>query len=99
MDATRRSDGRSVALKLVPVDTEELPVWSFLTSGELEHDPRNRCVPLLDVHPLPDTDEQALAVMPLLVQFDLIYFETPGELLLCLYQLSEVSLRLCRWQG
>ncbi|KZT41057.1 hypothetical protein SISSUDRAFT_1059798 [Sistotremastrum suecicum HHB10207 ss-3] len=61
LDAKRDSDNLSVALKLLPTHTQELPIWQYLTSVDMLNDPRNHCVPLLAVHPLPDTDERVLA--------------------------------------
>ncbi|KZT41051.1 hypothetical protein SISSUDRAFT_1043352 [Sistotremastrum suecicum HHB10207 ss-3] len=89
LDAIRDSDGRRVALKLVPTRTKELPIWQYLNSPERASDPRNHTVPLLAVHPLPDTDEHVLAVMPLLLYYDTLRFETLGELLSCLYHLVQ----------
>ncbi|KZT41080.1 hypothetical protein SISSUDRAFT_1018146 [Sistotremastrum suecicum HHB10207 ss-3] len=89
LDAVRRSDNRVVMMKLVPTSKKEIPIWQYLSSPELRSDPRNHTVPLLAVHPLPDTDTEALAVMPLLVYFDRLSFETPGEVMLCLYKLTE----------
>ncbi|KZT41054.1 hypothetical protein SISSUDRAFT_1001372 [Sistotremastrum suecicum HHB10207 ss-3] len=89
MDAKRLSDGRVVALKLLPTHRKELPILTYLSSAPLRADPRNHSVPLLDVHPLPDTDEEVLAVMPLLVYFDRPPFETIGEILLCIYTYLE----------
>lgn len=90
MDATRTSDGRVVAMKLLPTDRKELSIWSYLSSTPLKDDPRNHSVPLLGVHPLPDTDDEVLAVMPLLVYFHRPPFETLGELLLCIHTYLEV---------
>ncbi|KZS89805.1 hypothetical protein SISNIDRAFT_386065, partial [Sistotremastrum niveocremeum HHB9708] len=89
MDATRIEDGRRVMMKLLPTDSKELPVWQHLSSFNLQADPRNHCVPLLAAHPLPDTDETVLAVMPLLIYYDEIPFETLGELVQCIYTLIE----------
>ncbi|KZS89466.1 hypothetical protein SISNIDRAFT_458660 [Sistotremastrum niveocremeum HHB9708] len=89
MDATRISDGQVISMKLVPTHTKELLIWKFLSSPELRKDPRNHCIPLFDVHLLPDTDEQVLVAMPLLVEYDIIPFETPGEVMSCLHSFLE----------
>ncbi|KZT41050.1 hypothetical protein SISSUDRAFT_1059791 [Sistotremastrum suecicum HHB10207 ss-3] len=89
LDATRDSDGRRVCLKLLPTRTKELPIWKYLTSPERLSDPRNHSVPLLATHPLPDTDDKVLAVMPLLLAYRVLRFETLGELLSCLYHLVQ----------
>ncbi|KZT41064.1 hypothetical protein SISSUDRAFT_982569 [Sistotremastrum suecicum HHB10207 ss-3] len=89
MDATRIEDGCRVMLKLLPTDSDELPVWQYLSFPALQADPRNHCVPLLAAHPLPDTDETVLAVMPLLIYYDEIPFETLGEMVQCIHTLIE----------
>ncbi|KZS89789.1 hypothetical protein SISNIDRAFT_416561, partial [Sistotremastrum niveocremeum HHB9708] len=89
MDAVRLSDDLHVGLKLLPTHRKELPILTYLSSAPQSADPRNHAVPLLDVHPLPDTDEEVLVVMPLLVYFDRPPFETIGEILLCIYTYLE----------
>ncbi|KZS89832.1 hypothetical protein SISNIDRAFT_444877 [Sistotremastrum niveocremeum HHB9708] len=89
LDATRRRDNLRVVMKLVPTRKKEIPVWQYLSSPTVGSDPRNHTVPLLALHLLPDTDEEALAIMPLLIYFDLFPFETPGEVLSCLFTLTE----------
>ncbi|KZT41079.1 hypothetical protein SISSUDRAFT_1117906 [Sistotremastrum suecicum HHB10207 ss-3] len=89
MDATRLSDNRTVILKITPTSTKELPIWQYLTSPALLQDSRNHCVPILDVHPLPDDDESAITVMPLLIIFNIVPFQTMGEIYSCLYHLLE----------
>ncbi|KZS94853.1 hypothetical protein SISNIDRAFT_439658 [Sistotremastrum niveocremeum HHB9708] len=89
IDAVRLSDNKKVMLKLVPTSSNELPIWMHLNSVELRADSRNHCVPLFDVHPLPDTDEKVLAVMPLLVMVNQVPFETLGEILRALHSFAE----------
>ncbi|KZT41067.1 hypothetical protein SISSUDRAFT_1001390 [Sistotremastrum suecicum HHB10207 ss-3] len=88
MDA-KKKDGTLVAMKLVPTSTKEIVIWRYLSSPELRKDTRNHCVPLFDVHPLPDTDDEVLAVMPLLLYYDALPFETPGEVMRCVYTFLE----------
>ncbi|KZS89786.1 hypothetical protein SISNIDRAFT_398432, partial [Sistotremastrum niveocremeum HHB9708] len=89
LDAKRASDGFPVALKLVPTATQEIPIWRYLSSPEMLADTRNHCVPLLAVHPLPDTDESVLAVMPLLLNYQIPRFDTVGEVISCVYHLIQ----------
>ncbi|KZT41069.1 hypothetical protein SISSUDRAFT_1018130 [Sistotremastrum suecicum HHB10207 ss-3] len=89
LDAKRESDKRSVALKLVPTHTQELPIWRYLTSPDNLADPRNHCVPLLAIHPLPDTDQYVLAVMPLLLNYETPYYETVREALSAIYHVIQ----------
>lgn len=94
VDAIRIRDQRKVALKIVPTMTKELPIWQYLTSPAMLADKRNHCIPLLDIHPIPGDDEEAIAVMPLLTRFNLVPFYTVGEVLACLYHLLEVRRHL-----
>ncbi|KZT43318.1 hypothetical protein SISSUDRAFT_1057728 [Sistotremastrum suecicum HHB10207 ss-3] len=89
LDATLESTKQHVALKLVPTHTRELPIWQYLSSPEKLTDTRNHCVPILAVHPLPDTDDHVLLVMPLLLYYDIPRFETVGEILSCVYHLIQ----------
>ncbi|KAL5513752.1 hypothetical protein ACEPAH_4152 [Sanghuangporus vaninii] len=49
MDAKRISDGRRIKTKKLAKDSKELEITRFLTSEEMSKDPRNHCVPILDV--------------------------------------------------
>ncbi|KZS89787.1 hypothetical protein SISNIDRAFT_416449, partial [Sistotremastrum niveocremeum HHB9708] len=77
--AQKRVRQFSRGLKLVPTTTQELPIWQYLSSPERLVDSRNHCVPLIAIHPLPDTDELVLAVMPLLLNYQIPRFDTVGE--------------------
>ncbi|KIJ27333.1 hypothetical protein M422DRAFT_191169, partial [Sphaerobolus stellatus SS14] len=70
IDAVRIADDFKVVLKLVETRREEIPIARYLSSASLRADSRNRTVPILDVIPLPDTDDKALLVMPLLRHFE-----------------------------
>ena len=51
MDATRRRDGKHVMLKKIHPDEapHELITTQLLSSPAVARDPRNHCVPLLDI--------------------------------------------------
>ncbi|KAF8520901.1 hypothetical protein BU17DRAFT_88463 [Hysterangium stoloniferum] len=70
IDARRISDDTMVFLKMVETEKEELPIAMHLSSEILRSDARNRTVPILDVIPLPDSDDRAFLVMPFLRKFD-----------------------------
>ncbi|KZT41053.1 hypothetical protein SISSUDRAFT_982509 [Sistotremastrum suecicum HHB10207 ss-3] len=89
LDARRQCDNFPVALKLVPTTTQELPIWRYLSSPERLVDSRNHCVPLLTIHPLPDTDDLVLSVMPLLLSYRIPTFDTVGEVLSCVHHLLQ----------
>jgi len=78
MDATRQRDGKQVMLKRVST-ARELGISQLVSSPLLRHDPRNHCVPLLEVIGPPDAHDQTLVVMPLLRPFDQPRFQTFGE--------------------
>ena len=93
MDATRRYDGMHVMLKKVLPEEGpyELRITQLLSSREASRDPRNHCVPLLDVIELPNAN-QKLIVMPFLRPFNSPRFQTFGEFVAFFTQICEVSL-------
>ena len=88
MDATRRRDGKYVMLKKVKPD-EWLIAESF-SSQEVARDPRNHCVPLLDVIEMP-LNGQKLMVMPFLRPFNNPSFQTLDEFVAFFTQICEVG--------
>ena len=56
----------------------------------LASDPRNHCVPFLEVIPCPDDDDLTIVVMPFLREFDSPDFDTMGEVLEFIRQMLEV---------
>ena len=91
MDATRRRDGKHVMLKRVRPEEEpdELMITQSFSSPEFARDPRNHCVPLLDIIEMPPND-QKLMVMPLLRPFQNPRFQTFGEFVAFFTQICEV---------
>jgi len=93
MDATRKRDGKQVMLKKVIPDSgegaHELRIAQFFSSQQLVRDPRNHCVPLLDVIEIP-TSGQKLMAMPLLRPFNNPHFQTFGEFAAFFIQICEV---------
>ena len=92
MDATRRRDGKHVMLKKVYPDEgpHELIITQLFSSRELARDPRNHCVPLLDIIEIPQNG-QKLMVMPLLRPFNDPHFQTFGEFVAFFTQICEVK--------
>ena len=90
MDATRISDGKLVLLKRVKSSSQEIVIASLLSSEELRKDPRNHCVPVLDI--IVDAEDPAVSfiVMPFLRHIDDPPFDTVGSILECMEQLLEV---------
>ncbi|KAL1937550.1 hypothetical protein VTO73DRAFT_13045 [Trametes versicolor] len=89
MDATRISDGLLVYVKRTPTDSQELQILSYLNSNEVRQDPRNRCVPLLDVLRDPSTPETSFMVMPFLRYIDIPPMERIEDVLDCFDQVLE----------
>ncbi|EDR00411.1 uncharacterized protein LACBIDRAFT_334177 [Laccaria bicolor S238N-H82] len=79
MDAVGIHDGTRVVIEEFATWKEEIPIALYLSSEALRKDPRNCAIPILDVLLLPDTDEIALMVMPMLLGFDELPFRRAGE--------------------
>ncbi|KAJ3540745.1 hypothetical protein NMY22_g4173 [Coprinellus aureogranulatus] len=84
-----RGDGSKVMLKRVSLDREELNIALYTSSPPRSDDPRNCCVPILDVVLLPACETHAVIVMPLLYQHVFLPFRRVGELLEMGRQLSK----------
>ena len=95
MDAVRKGDGRPVMLKKVLPEEGpyELSITELFSSPALRGDPKNHCVPLLDLIDLSQTnpDGRKLMVMPLLRPFKNPRFQTYGEFVAFFMQISEVG--------
>ncbi|KAF5378309.1 hypothetical protein D9615_008786 [Tricholomella constricta] len=91
LDAIRISDGARVVLKRVETWRDELPIAQYLSSPDMQRDPRNHTVPILDILLLPDDDEHALLVMPQLLLFDELPFRRLGEFVDALRQYFELK--------
>ncbi|KAJ6629435.1 hypothetical protein B0H10DRAFT_1776589 [Mycena sp. CBHHK59/15] len=82
MDAVRIADNSLVMLKSVrkEVSPDEASVWSFLSSDQLRGDPRNHCIPLLDVLDPPNAQHgDKILVMRFMHDFSEPTFDTVGE--------------------
>ena len=94
MDATRISDGQPVMLKKVLPEEgpHELSITRHFSSPELRGDPRNHCVPLLDLIDTTDIKlDKKLMVMPFLRPFNHPRFQTFGEFVAFFSQICEVG--------
>ncbi len=91
MDATRLSDGRLVMIKKVVRNSEEVRITTYLSSEDLREDPRNHCVPVLDVLDDPEDPTVSFMVMHFLRRIDDVEFDTVGSIFDCVDQLLEVS--------
>lgn len=91
MDAKRISDGKRIMMKRLVKGDRELEIARFLSSEEMLKDPRNRCVPVLDVFSEEDS-HLVFMVMPLLTIYSEPPFATVDEAVDFVRQLLEVSL-------
>jgi len=95
MDAVRIEDGRQVMLKKVLPEEgpHELLITQLFSSPGLKGNPKNHCVPLLDVVDLSHIrpDGRKLMVMPLLRPFKNPPFQTYGEFVAFFMQICEVG--------
>ncbi|KAG1753331.1 kinase-like domain-containing protein [Suillus lakei] len=91
MDATRLSDGLYVSLKMVEKleHPDEAEIGLYFMSDNLAPDPKNHCVPFFEVLSVPNDDHKQIIVMPLLLNFVKLRFDTYGEVVECLRQLFE----------
>ncbi|KAF9544081.1 hypothetical protein CPC08DRAFT_716567 [Agrocybe pediades] len=92
-DAIHLPSGQHVAIKLVyksehPTETE---ILCHFSSERLRKDPRNHCIPLLEVlRPLGDeNDELVMLVMPYVRPIQTPHFDTVGEVIHCIRTLFE----------
>ncbi|KAI0077840.1 hypothetical protein K474DRAFT_1595284 [Panus rudis PR-1116 ss-1] len=79
IDATSRKDGSRISIKKVNASSQEAEIGLYLSRAEIQQDPRNHCVPILDVLPDPLDMAQKLIVMPYLRPFDDPEFVVIGE--------------------
>ncbi|KAJ6629452.1 hypothetical protein B0H10DRAFT_1776295 [Mycena sp. CBHHK59/15] len=84
MDAVRIADNTLVMLKHIHRDLElspdEAEIWGFLSSDQLRADPKNHCIPLLDVlEPPGGQPGDKILVMKFMHDFSEPYYDTVGE--------------------
>lgn len=90
IDATRLSDGKLVMMKVIPSTSAELDICRYFSSEPLRDDPRNRCIPLLEVLSHPDDPDVSIMVMPYLRNIDQPLFDTVEDILECGEQILDV---------
>ncbi|KAJ7174544.1 kinase-like domain-containing protein [Mycena filopes] len=91
MDAERISDGRKVMLKFTSnsIFPEEVRIAQLFSSPPHAGEPRNHCVPILEVLNDPEDDDKHILVMPRLLRFHKPPFDTVGEVVDCFRQVFE----------
>lgn len=71
-----------------------MDIQRYLSSEPLATDPRNHCLPLLEVLSLPNPEDGVLLVIPMLRNFDDPRFETFGEAVAFFDQIFTVCLHI-----
>ncbi|KAJ7761187.1 hypothetical protein DFH07DRAFT_883708 [Mycena maculata] len=91
MDARRNSDDMQVMLKRISrkIHPSEVEIGRMFSSPPLSDDPRNHCVPILEVLQDPQYCDEDIIVMPLFMPFTRPGFDTVGEAVDCFRQLFE----------
>lgn len=70
LDAERISDKKVVMLKIAPKDSPEIEIGEYLSSEELQRDPRNHSLRLLEVLRDPSDAKNVILVLPLVRRVD-----------------------------
>jgi hypothetical protein len=96
LDATRE-DGSLVMLKRIKISQHphEVEIGRLFSSEPLSSNLKNCCVPFYDVLRIPDDDDGAILVMPLLYEVEYPPFQTVGEVVEFFRQIFEVTIGLC----
>ena len=94
MDALRMSDSLVVALKRVKVSTGEERIATLFSNDANKLDPRNLCVRLLEVLPIPDEDDRKFLVITWMRPVMNPRFRTVGEGVQFFKEMIEVVLFL-----
>lgn len=88
------SDGKQVAIKATSTKRDERFIAEYLSSPELQKDPHNHCVPVLEIISIPDDENHVLIVMPILLLVHSPAFHCLPEYIEALRQFLEVSVNL-----
>jgi len=83
-------DGRVVCIKPVPRNGEETRIAKMLSTAEFRADPRNHCVPIIEVIEDPEDDSKSYMVMPFLRAADDPQFQHVKEIIDFVDQILEV---------
>ncbi|KAJ7665948.1 kinase-like domain-containing protein [Mycena polygramma] len=91
MDAERIRDGQQVMLKWVSKKTHphEVDIGRLFSTPALAKNPKNHCIPILDVLQDPQDEDKQIIVMPRMIRWDDPNFSTVGEVIDCFRQIFE----------
>ena len=84
-------DGKVVCIKKFHRATDELRITQMLSTKELLTDPRNHCVPVIEIIDDPDDDSISYMVMPMLRPADNPPFQYVKEIIDFVDQILEVG--------
>jgi len=90
LDAVRTVDNHRVSIKIVSNASQEIKIACLLSTKELLPDPRNHCVPVLDVLPDPLSPSHSLLIMPYLRPFYDPAFEVVEDIMDFIQQTLEL---------
>lgn len=90
IDAIRVSDGKAVMIKRTLAGTQEILIGKFFSTEDIRSNPRNHCVPFLEVFHDDEDEEYDYIVMPVLRPFDDPQFFALGEAVEFVRQTLEV---------
>jgi len=91
VDAIHEATGKTVYIKEVPTDSEELRIAQFVVQEEWLGDSRNHCVPVTKVFKDHKDPEISYMVMPFLRPVDSPPFEQVKEIIDFVDQILEVT--------
>ena len=72
----------------------ELEIATMFSTEPLKSHPKNHCVPIIEVLPIPGKAHQRILVMPHLRTVNSPFFKTVGEVVAFLHQIFEVRFPL-----
>jgi len=88
-------DGKFVCIKRIRRNVEETRIAQMLSTEELRADPKNHCIPIIEVIDDPDNDSISYMVMPLLRVADSPPFQYVKEIMDFVDQILEVGTLSC----
>ena len=92
MDAIHKATGKTVYIKEVPTDGDELRIAQLVVQEEWSSDPRNHCVPVTNGFKDHEDPHVSYMVMPFLRPVDTPPYEYVKEIIDFTDQILEVSL-------
>jgi len=91
VDAIHETTGKTVYIKEVPTDSEELRIAQLVIQEEWLDDPRNHCVPVTKVFKDHEDPKISYMVMPFLRPVDSPPFDQVKEITVFVDQILEVT--------